>query len=158
MYAGTLGHALCPFYTANECDDLYCIFCNNQGPIGGHFSDDHRMAACSGVPREYLWKPHASQNSEQSVAIMGWLNLVLKQLVDQGIENFQILQIPKTSPEMNRLARGRVRVRRGVHSFEQRRRYRHLKTRIPLRPKSQILIESQRIAIELQIRAHLLPR
>ena len=117
-----------------------------------------KTTACPRVqecPREYLWKSQAVQNCEHLRATMECQNLFLKWLVDQGIENFQILQIPKTSPEMNRLARGRVRVRRGVHSFEQRRRYRHQKTRIPLRPKSQILIESQRIAIELQIRAHM---
>ena len=108
MYAGTLGHALCPFYTANECDYLYCIFCNNYGPIGGHFSEDHRMPARSGVPAEYLWKPHGTQNCEQSLATMGWLNLILKWLVDQGTAYFQIPPNPTMTPEMNALGPGGV--------------------------------------------------
>ena len=49
-YAGTLEETFRPFDTTNECSNLYCNLCNNQGPVRGHFSEDHRMAARLEMP------------------------------------------------------------------------------------------------------------
>ena len=73
-------------------------------------------------------RPLASLSCERLPIVKSLMNLNFREVLGRVIEHLQIPPNPPTTSKMNRTHRSRVRVRRGVHNFEWRRRYSHLES------------------------------